>query len=110
LLPRVIFSAGTVRTNRKGLPKQEEVPTDKEMQKGEMVCMTSNGLYYTKRMDNKAVHMLSNFLLAYPDQETSRKVKGSQTSKMVKCHNDVHHYNKFMGGVDLMDQKSHLSI
>jgi len=33
LLHRGIFSAGTVCTNRKGLPKQEKVPTDKEMKK-----------------------------------------------------------------------------
>jgi len=70
-----------------------------------MVCMTGNGLYYTKWMDSKTVHMLSNFLLGCPDQEISPKVKGAQTSKMVKCPNVLHHCNKFMGEVDLMGQK-----
>ena len=105
LLQRSIFSAGAVRTNRKGLPKQEKVPTDKEMAKGEMVCMASNDILYTKWMDSKAVHMLSNFLLACPVHEISRRIKGSRTSKIVKCPDVLEKYNQFMGGVDLMDQK-----
>ena len=105
LSQRGLFSAGTVRINRKGLPKQDKVSTDKQMKKGDMVCYESKGIYYTKWMDSKGVHMLSYFLQAYPVQKISRKVKGSQTKQAVKCHNVVHQYNQGMGGVDIMDQK-----
>ena len=105
LLQNGILSAGTVRISRKNLPKSELLPSDKEMAKGDMVCMSSNNIFFTKWMDNKAVHMLSNFLGTDPISQTHRKSKGTAEKVAINCPAVVREYNKHMGGVDLMDQK-----
>ena len=104
LLKRGILSAGTVRLNRKNLPRND-LPEDKAMNKGDMVCFESNEIYFTKWMDCKAVHMLSNFLATQPVQDVHRKKKGSSAKQSIKCPYVIQQYNQHMGGVDLMDQK-----
>ena len=99
-----VLSAGTVRSSRKHLPK-DDVPADKEMDRGEVACYESNGIYYVKWKDNKGVHMLSNHLSAYPLQKVQRRKKGSKDKDDVPCPNVIKLYNYHMGGVDLMDQK-----
>lgn len=55
-----IFSCGTVRKNRRGLPKSE-VP-DKAMKTGDFEFQTStNGLTWIKWKDKKPVYFLSNY-------------------------------------------------
>ena len=98
LLQQGILSAGTVRKNRKNLPKSELLPCDKDMNKGDMVCFESNGIYFTKWMDNKPVYMLSNFLATHPVQEVQRKKKGTFDKDAVRCPFVVQQYNKNMGG------------
>ena len=105
LLNHKIGSAGTVRLNRKNLPKSEQLPNDQSMNKGDMVSFESNAVYFTKWMDNKSVHMLSNILATLPVQDVQRKKKKSSGKDVVKCPFVVQQYNKHMGGVDLMDQK-----
>ena len=105
LLQNGIFSAGTVRINRKNLPDKAKLPEDKAMKRGEMVCLSSNDVYFTKWMDNRPVHMVSNFLGTHPVDQVHRKSKGNERKVAVDCPAVVRQYNKFMGGVDVMDQK-----
>jgi len=107
LLQMNIFSAGTVRSNRKHLPKapQFKIPLDKEMKKGNVVAYEANGINLIKWMDNKAVFMLSNFVSAFPLQNILRRKQGSSQKENVACPTVVKQYNEHMGGVDLMHQK-----
>ena len=98
LLQKRIYCAGTVRTNRKLLPKKE-VTADKDMKRGEVASYEASGITYVKWMDKKPVRMLSNFLSAHPLHEVKRRKKGSKEHEKVCCPNDL------MGGIDLMDQK-----
>ena len=104
LLENETFSAGTVRSNRKFLPKSS-VPSDKAMKKGDVACFRSNDIWYVKWMDNRPVHMLSNYLHAYPLSDVKRRKKGSAEKETVSCPDVVVKYNASMGGVDIMDQK-----
>jgi hypothetical protein len=104
LLQNKIYSAGTVRANRKNLPKAQVV-FDKDMKRGDIECYESNGIFYVKWMDNKAVHMCSNFISAFPSTKVKRRIKGSNTKADVICPAIVKVYNCYMGGVDTMDQK-----
>ena len=49
--------------------------------------------------------MTSNFLGAYPTEEVTRRKKGSKDKESVACPAMVKHYNMYMTGVDIMDQK-----
>ena len=95
LLSKNIYSVGTVRPNRKHLPK-DKLPDDAKMKKG---------VNFVKWMDNKAVYMFSNCLSAHPLQTIKRRKKGSKESDTVVCPLLVKSYNEYMGGVDIMDQK-----
>lgn len=99
-----ILSAGTVRQNRKHVPKAQ-VPQDKNMKRGDIACFVSNDVCYVKWMDNRAVHMVSNFLSPFPIHEVKRRKKGSSAKVSVSCPNVIKQYNANMGGVDIMDQK-----
>ena len=96
LLKRGIWSEGTVRLNRKNLPKSELLPNGKSMNKEDMVSFESNAVYFTKWMDNKSVHMLSNFLATLPAQDLQRKKKKCSGKDVVKCPFVVKQYNKHM--------------
>ena len=105
LYGKKIFSAGTVRINRKNVPKKELIPTDKEMGRGDAVSFESNHVFFTKWLDNKAVHMVSNFLAVEPVHEVKRRIQGSSEKKNISCPVVIQKYNEHMGGVDIMDQK-----
>ena len=104
LLQRKIFSAGTVRVNHKNLPKAN-VPSDKSMKRGDVACFTSNGIFYVKWMDNKAVYMAPNYLSAFPTFDVKRRKKGSSQKDTFKSPAVVKQYNKYISKVDIMDQK-----
>ena len=90
---------------KKKLPKSDKVPSKEEMSKGDMICLASKRIYYTKWMDNKPVRFLSNFTATHPVNEVERNMKGSSSKVTTKTPHVVKKYNEFMGGVDLMDQK-----
>ena len=64
-MERRILCAGTVKTNRKGLPKEGIFPKKGPNKKprGTVKCMQRPGfdIYLTAWQDNKPVHMLSTF-------------------------------------------------
>lgn len=94
---------GTVRTNRKYLPKT--APADKNMKRGDIYTTSYHGITFVKWMDNKAVHLLTNFLPPAETETVKRRMAGSAEKIDVRCPKIVSHYNKNMGGVDLMDQR-----
>ena len=56
-------------------------------------------------MDNKAVHMQSNFLTAFPLYEIKRRKKGTSQKDNFNCPAVMKHYYEHMSGVDIMDRK-----
>lgn len=94
---------GTVRTNRKNLPKN--APSDKDMKRGDIFTTSFSGISYVKWMDNKGVHLLTNFVPPMEKGTVKRRKAGSAEKIDVSCPLTVIKYNKNMGGVDLMDQR-----
>ncbi|XP_064469969.1 piggyBac transposable element-derived protein 4-like [Ornithodoros turicata] len=104
LSERDIKACGTVRANRKGMPKA--FPSDKDMKRGDIASFSADGICCVKWMDNRAVVMLSNFISPVETVTVQRRCAGTKEKKVdVRCPLVVSEYNKGMGGVDLMDQK-----
>lgn len=102
LRSRNIFACGTVRKNRKNLPKIE-IP-DKNMERGDSEYRTSyNGVRWIKWKDNKVVYLLSNF---HDPSETGsvRRRQKDGTLKAISCPKMIYDYNRFMGFVNKADQ------
>ena len=74
------------------------------MKLGEHDLLSANGLLVIKRLDNKSVILLTNYLSAKATQQIDWRVKGSKEKIKVSCPSVVPEYNQFMGGVKLCDQ------
>ncbi|CAH2108202.1 unnamed protein product [Euphydryas editha] len=98
-----IKACGTVRLQRKNIPKN--ITVDRDMKRGDIFSTSFEGISFIKWMDNKAVHLLTNFLSPIPTQVVKRRKIGCAQRLDVTCPDIVCKYNKNMGGVDLMDQK-----
>lgn len=103
LKKRQIKSCGTVRSNRKNIP--QNLPLDKNMKRGDIYTSSFEGISFVKWMDNRAVTLLTNFLSPVETDTVRRRIAGSAEKINVKCPKAIMHYNKNMGGVDLMDQR-----
>ncbi|KAG8234258.1 hypothetical protein J437_LFUL016018 [Ladona fulva] len=85
---------GTLRTNRKNVPKKVK---DKQLKKGELAGQHCGPVSVVKWKDKKVVTMISTF-------------HGIETKTIIKRGNElikpvsIIDYNKHMGGVDLKDQ------
>lgn len=88
---------GTVRTNRKHLPKIDK----KNMAKNEMKTFSSSQMTYMAWKDKKMVTMLSTMHSA--EKIVTEKVDYRTKERKVKP-NIVLDYNQNMGGVDRSDQ------
>ena len=97
------FSAGTVRINRKNVPKKGLIPADKDMERGDAICLKSNHVFFTKWLDNWPVHMISNFLAVDPKHKVKRRFHGSREKITISRPIVIQKYNEYMGGVDIMD-------
>lgn len=97
-----IRGCGTIRNNRKNLPK---FVCDKTMKRGDMQSFFTNGISVVKWMDNRAVFLASNFIDPFQKTVVKRRVQGSAEKISIHCPLMVSRYNKGMGGVDLMDQR-----
>ncbi|XP_046662980.1 piggyBac transposable element-derived protein 3-like [Homalodisca vitripennis] len=104
-----IESLGTVRSDRfKGL----NFPTDKDMKhdfgrgsvlKKSHVTNTDVEIRAVKWMNNRGVVLVSSFESAQPLTNVKRFDKKVKKEILVPCPKAVITYNKFMGGVDLLD-------
>ena len=96
LLQGKVYCTGTVRLNRKNMPKPPKavVPSDKDTKKGDMNCFATDDENFVMWMDSRGVHMLSNFLSAQPLYKVSLKQKGSSTKDIISCPNIRKQYNE----------------
>ena len=102
LFDKKIYSIGTVRSNRKNMPK---FSPDKSFQRGDSEFKTCKNVICVKWMDNRAVTMIgSNVGDSNQISSVLRRQKGASTKSAVPCPILVKHYNHGMGGVDLCDQ------
>ncbi|KAL3210038.1 hypothetical protein MRX96_052300, partial [Rhipicephalus microplus] len=102
LAERGVHAAGTVRTNRKGLP--EELKRSNKQKKGEYLWRAKGQVTAYQWHNTKDVHLLSNFHDPTETVEVSRNLtKGSSVA--VVCPKPVADYNQWMGAVDRFDQK-----
>ena len=98
-----IYAAGTIRTNRKAIPK-EFCESTKKMNRGEFEYVRSGNLVLHKWMDRKLVFLLSNFHDPTSYDIIQRKERNGGKAG-VKCPTSIIDYNKHMGGVDRADQR-----
>eukprot|EP00794_Sanderia_malayensis_P011649 gene11649-12847_t len=94
------MACGTIRTDRKGLPKG--LKADRELQQREHdFCISKTGIALYKWKDNEAVHLMSNFHGSDVSSVTRTQKDGTQEE--FPCATAVKHYNAHMGGVDKAD-------
>jgi hypothetical protein len=124
LAKKNIYGCGTIRSNRKGMPKSctkpctkkcpknckkhcpktcsKHLPRDNQMERGQIVTKHKRGVYVTKWRDNRSVFMASNF---HFNEEIIVKRKMKNGKKIdVECPKVIGEYNKYMGGVDYSDR------
>jgi len=78
---------------------------DEDLKCGASQMLSANGISCVKWMDNRSVVLLSNFLNSTKSLTVSRRQQKSAAKIQIPCPEIKIAYNKFMGGVDLMDQK-----
>ena len=104
LFQKGIYGIGTVRANRKQMPKMID---DKQMKRGDCEFLFSGNTMACKWMDNRSVLLLPSTLEGMNDiLSGQRREKGSKNKSSVPCPKVVKFYNSGMGGVDLMDQRT----
>ena len=102
LFQKGIYGIGTVRANRKQMPKMID---DKQMKRGDCEFLFSGNTMACKWMDNRSVLLLSSALEGMNDiLSVQSREKGSKIKFLVPCLKVVKLYSSGMGGVDLMDQ------
>ena len=101
-----IYACGTVRSNRRGLPK--DLLSEKQMKKGDIDARYCKGMSLVKWLDTKPVMMLSTIDSGAPTNSVNktRRQKGQEGRVNVKVPAMVQRYNMFMRGTDLMDQNT----
>ncbi|KAH7974905.1 hypothetical protein HPB49_021154 [Dermacentor silvarum] len=103
LSERSIKACGTMRANREGMPSN--FLSDKEMKRDDIASFSPKGIACVKWMDNRAVVFLSNFISPVENVHVQRRCAGNKQKMDVHCPLVLEKYNKFICGVDLMDQK-----
>ena len=92
-----IMACGTVKANRKGLPKEE---LKRRLDRGQHVAWGQNELMVLKWKDKKDVHMLST---CHNETAETGRVEWA-TGAAVRKSKVIIDYNKYMGGVDRSNQ------
>lgn len=97
------YSTGTVRSNRKDLPKIAKNKKN-DMKRGDSKWRVKNNVGFVQWMDTKKVNVLSTAFNPKTLTSVSRKQKNGE-STLIDCPNIISQYTKRMGGVDRFDQK-----
>ena len=100
---RQVYACGTVRANRKNLPTTL-LPKNVALQRHEYKVAQKDELSFVVWQDTKPVCVLSNFHDPTAMGVVSRRVRVGGGSQQVAVPAVVADYQKFMKGVDLMDQ------
>ena len=101
LLNKGLYSVGTVRPNRRGLPAMMNAKT--KLSRGEHVFETKGPIAAIKWQDRKPVTLLTTACNPSDVRNISRKNKDGTKSE-VSCPLAIVRYNEIMGGVDRFDQ------
>lgn len=100
-----IFVVGTLRTNRVAKGIIEKLVDPKLLSRGMSSTVTSSdNITVVRWIDNNAVHTVSTYAGAIPDDEVARYDRSKKQKIMISRPYSVQQYNMFMGGVDLMDR------
>ncbi|XP_036963569.1 piggyBac transposable element-derived protein 3-like [Acanthopagrus latus] len=109
LREREIYYVGTVRMKRVKNCKMMEEKDLKAQGRGSMDHrVNQNGMIIVRWCDNKAVNLVSSFVGITPQSEVKRWDRKTKNYLMVPRPGIVETYNRFMGGVDLLDMLSAL--
>jgi hypothetical protein len=103
LYKKGIYAAGTIRADRRNMPK-DFCSSQKKMNRGDFEFITSGNLVLHKCMDKKPVFLLSNFHNPTSYDIIQRKQKNGGKAG-VQCPTSIIDYNIYMGGVDKADQR-----
>nr|CAH7744540.1 unnamed protein product [Callosobruchus chinensis] len=102
-----ILPLGTVRLNRVpgvDMPKEKDM---KKIGRGHMVekvaTIDNETVSIVSWFDNKIVNTMSTYAGSEPKGEKRRFFKKENAHKMIPCPDSVLIYNRYMGGVDLLD-------
>jgi hypothetical protein len=101
LLERSTYACGTVRLNRKYLPR--EFKEKKQMSPGKSQFWQSDNFLATLWQDKRAVRFLSTCCLPEGDDTVTRRRKSNELERL-PCPPVVKTYTKYMGGVDRSDR------
>ena len=100
---RQVYACGTVRSNRKNLPTAL-LPKNVRLEKHQYKVAQKDELSFVVWQDTKPVCVLSNFHDPTAVGAVSRRVRVGGASQQVAVPAAVADYQKYMKGVDLMDQ------
>ncbi|KAK2190175.1 hypothetical protein NP493_87g02016 [Ridgeia piscesae] len=100
---RQVYACGTVRANRKNLPTAL-LPKNVNLQRHEFKVAQKDELSFVVWQDTKPVCVLSNFHDPTAMGAVSRRVRLGGGAQQVAVPAVVADYQKYMKGVDLMDQ------
>jgi hypothetical protein len=99
---------GTIRLNRKGVPKPHAFTAGKKSRGSTRIVSTSwiqERIYFIAWQDSKPVHMLTSFISKMiPIRSNSVNNEGEHELLDVMMPSSFKIYNKYMGGTDHMDQ------
>ena len=102
LLQRGTHVCGTLRRHR-GEPEVITKLTEAKMKKGEVVARHNKRVLITAWRDKKVVRSISTMHKNTTVRVEERK-KGQSHKEVIMKPQSVHEYNKFMNGVDKLDQ------
>lgn len=97
-----VYSTGTVKSNRKGLP--QEARQNNKMERGEFIWKVKDNVGFVQWMDTKQVNVLSTAFHPSILTKVSRTQKDGKKVD-IPCPVVIAEYTKRMGGVDRFDQK-----
>ena len=78
-----IMACGTIRCNRKHMPKN--FPADKDMKRGDISYFMSGSISVVKWMENRGVYLSSNFIDPIAVIKVERRVAGQASKIYINC-------------------------
>ncbi|XP_066517969.1 piggyBac transposable element-derived protein 4-like [Hoplias malabaricus] len=103
-----IGACGTVRENRSGFPRTQENALTKTSERGSMRWIRQGPLLFVKWQDTQVVSMCSTIHKAFAGNVITRRLRqpdGTWKPCEIPLPAPVKSFNKYMGGVDLSDQR-----
>lgn len=105
LKERGFFATGTVRENRTANCPLDGIKSMAKREKGSYTCAfdVNSELLVTRWNDNSVVTVMTNTCEVLPLMQAKRYNRKEHKEVLLPQPNVIHHYNKYMGGVDLHD-------